>query len=118
MNTRSSFPVFSRANLPHHDEWIQVTEGAIDSHPSWSPDGDSLYYLSTSDGFVCLWVQTLDTTTKKPQGSPQEIWPFHEGNRLTGRARYSFPAIADDRLYFPLSERKANIWLAEPQAEP
>ena len=101
-----------------HDEWIQVTEGAIDSHPSWSPDGNTLYFLSTSDGFVCLWAQPLEATTKQPQGSLKEIWHFHEGNRLTGRARYTFPAITDDRLYFPLSEPKANIWLAEPQAKP
>ena len=36
--------------------------------PFWSPDGNLLYFLSSRDGFLCLWAQWLDPSTKHPLG--------------------------------------------------
>ncbi len=98
-----------------HDEWIQITEGSIASHPWWSPDGNVLYFRSRRDGFHCLYAQPLEPATKKPQGPLKSIRHFHGRIRTSGVGSGTFGyAMTHDRLYLPLGERKANIWLAEP----
>ena len=102
-----------------HDEWIQITEGSAASHPWWSPDGNVLYFRSRRDGFHCVYAQPLEPATKKPQGPLKSIRHFHGRIRTVGVGGGGFGyAMTHDRLYLPLGERKANIWLAEPQTEP
>ncbi len=99
-----------------HDEWIQITKGSVAAHPWWSPDGNTLYFQSKRDGFHCLYAQPLEPATKKPQGPLKSIRHFHGRVRTVslGRGRLGY-GMTSDRLYLPLSEPKANIWLAEPQ---
>ena len=109
------FPLFisriEQGQPTAHDEWIQVTEGGIDSHPSWSPDGNTIYYLSTRDGFVCLWAQALDAKTKRPQGSPKEIWPFHGAQSPYRESKGLFPRHNQRPSLFPC-ERTQGQYLA------
>ncbi len=94
-----------------HDGWIQITKDSVASRSWWSPDGNTLYFTDLRDGFRCLYAQPLEPATKKPQGSLKSIQHFHGRVRpVAGGTRTS------DRLYLRLSERKANIWLAEPVA--
>ena len=100
-----------------HDEWIQITMDSVASHPWWSPDGNTLYFRSLRDGFDCLYAQPLEPATKKPQGPLKPIQHFHERVRTVGVGLASFGyAMTNDHLYLPLSEPRANIWLAEPVA--
>ena len=101
---------------PEHDEWIPITKEFVASHPWWSPDGNTLYFRSIRDEFTCIWAQPLDPTTKKPQGSLKSIRHFHGRVRTVrvGGSDFGY-GMTNDRLYLPLSEPKANIWLAEPQ---
>jgi hypothetical protein len=102
-----------------HDKWIQITKEFVASHPWWSPDGNTLYFRSNRDEFTCIWAQPLDPTTKKPQGPLKSIRHFHGRVRTANVGGGAFGyGMTKDRLYLPLSEPKANIWLAEPvQAE-
>ena len=100
-----------------HDEWIQITKDWAAAYPWWSPDGNTLYFLSLRDGFLCLYAQPLKPATKKPQGPLKSIRHFHGRVNVAGPGWFR-GAMTNDRLYLPLSEPKANIWLAEPQTEP
>ena len=100
-----------------HDEWIPITKESAVSHPWWSPDGNTLYFRSRRDGFHCLYAQPLEPATKKPQGPLKSIRHFHGRVRVASSGNLGY-AMTKDRLYLPLSEPKANIWLAEPQTEP
>jgi serine/threonine protein kinase len=98
-----------------HDEWIPITKDSVTSQPWWSPDGNTLYFLYTRDGFRCIYAQPLEPATKKPQGPLKSIRHFHGRVRTVPGRSFGY-AMTSDRLYLPLSEPKANIWLAEPVA--
>ncbi len=99
------------------DQWISIEGHPRDGgHSWWSPDGNTLYFLSRRDEFHCIWARSLDPATKRPQG------PFKAVQHLHGRLRYGTAgggqfgyALTGDKHYLPLRETKANIWLAEPQ---
>ena len=99
--------------------WIEISTGSYDNHPWWSPDGNTLYFLSRRAGFTCIWAQPLDPATKQPEGPIKEVKHFHGRLRVveSGAAQFGY-AMLPDRLYLPLNEAKGNIWLAEPRVEP
>ena len=98
------------------DQWVSLGEtGGLNSgHFWWSPDGNTLYFLSRQDEFLCIWAQSLDPATKNPKGPPKAVQHFHERLRTRGAAPFGY-AMTADKLYLPLGETKGNIWLAEPQ---
>jgi hypothetical protein len=98
------------------DKWIRVTDNHVDSRNWWSPDGNVVYFQSLRDNFRCIWAQQLDPMTKKPIGAPVDILHLHGRQRQTTNAGFGY-AMTADRLYFPVQETRANIWLAEPQTQ-
>ena len=89
-------------------------DGVAGGHNWWSPDGNTLYFLSRQDEFNCIWAQTLDPATKRPKGPPTAVQHFHGLLRSgAGGAQFGYGMTAD-RHYLALGETKSNIWLAEP----
>jgi hypothetical protein len=98
------------------DEWIAVTDGrALDDLPRWAPGGDRLYYISSRDGFLCIWSQRLDPATKKPVGPPDAAQHFHARRHSIGGINYGATdlAVTRDSIIFNLAELRGNIWMAE-----
>ena len=97
------------------DQWVSLGElsSRNSGHFWWSPDGNTLYFLSRQDEFLCIWAQRLDPSAKNPNGPPKAVQHFHERLRVRGGAFFGY-AMTDDKLYLPLGETKGNIWLAEP----
>jgi WD40-like Beta Propeller Repeat len=51
--------------------WVAVTDGRFSyDKPQFSPDGNTIYFTSTRDGYLCIWAQRLNPTTKHPLGPP------------------------------------------------
>jgi Tol biopolymer transport system component len=102
-----------RAPVPP-SEWIPITDGqAWDDKSRWSPDGNSMYFVSERDGFRCIWRQPLASATKRPVGSPVNVIHFHEA-RLSLRNVEMGPLaiqVTRDKLIVSLGERTGNIWL-------
>ncbi len=101
-----------------HSQWIEITSGGDDRHPWWSPDGNTVYFLSNRDEFSCIWAQPLDPDTKKPKGPLKVVRHLHGRQRIrhTGAAYFGY-AMTADALYFPAYESRGNIWLATPQTD-
>ena len=94
--------------------WIPITEEQWADYPRWSPDGNSIYFLSERDGFRCIWAQSLDALTKRPTGQATAAFHSHQarlslGNISIGDLEMS---VARDKLVFNMGERTANIWMA------
>jgi len=95
------------------DEWRIVVKGQADL-PRWSPDGNTIYFFSDRDWFRCLYAQRLDPKTKEPIGEPLAVQHFHSTRRSTSYIQDSGaigPALARDRIVFPLGEITGNIYL-------
>jgi eukaryotic-like serine/threonine-protein kinase len=94
-------------------EWIAVTEpGAWVDKPRWSASGDTIYYVSDSDGFVCIWGRRFDPAAKKPTAEPHAVAHFHSARSSLGSVYGRDLSAAENRLVFNLGEASGNIWLA------
>ena len=98
-----------------HSQWVEITSGRSNGHPWWSPDGNTIYFLSNRDEFACIWTQPLDAATKRPKGPLKVLRHLHGRQRIGPAAPALFGfAMTTDALYFPAFESRGNIWLAEP----
>jgi Tol biopolymer transport system component len=99
-------------------EWIAVTDGEhADDKPQFSADGNTLYFTSTRDGYLCIWAQRLDGVTKRPLGKPFAFEHFHNAE---GRSAAFFDllpnlTVARDKMLISLPHRETEIWLTQMQ---
>jgi eukaryotic-like serine/threonine-protein kinase len=98
-------------------EWQVVADGfPYNGAAGWSPDGNLVYFMSRRDGFLCLWAQRLHPTTRRPEGEPFEVQPFHRP-QIRSMALWgpgsAGTAVARDRMAFSMVEATGNIWMAE-----
>jgi eukaryotic-like serine/threonine-protein kinase len=97
-------------------EWIHAAGGtAWTDAPRWSPDGNSIYYLSDADGSRCIWARRLDPTTKVPRGEPFSIHHIHGRKRSitnVGPADVEL-SVVEGRIVYNMTESRGNLWLAE-----
>jgi Tol biopolymer transport system component len=96
-------------------DWIPVTDGQFrDERGHWSLAGDVIYFLSNRDGYVCIWAERLDSSTKHPSGAPVPVYHAHGGSRsMTEMVVESAFSLARDRIAFNMEERTGNIWMVE-----
>jgi Tol biopolymer transport system component/DNA-binding winged helix-turn-helix (wHTH) protein len=104
-------PVTS-AHLVRFEDWIAVPGSGWDDKPRWSPDGNTLYFVSDRDGFRCIWAQRLDRQ-KHPIGDPIQVFHAHKSRQSMSRVGPGDLSIsvAGDKIVFNMSERKGNLWL-------
>jgi Tol biopolymer transport system component len=101
-------------------EWIPVTDGrGMERYAAWSPDGNTLYFLSERDGFRCIRAQRLDPVSKHPVGPPLDIYHFHQARRslASGDPVNIGFQVAVDKAVFALLETTGSIWLTDLSAE-
>jgi Tol biopolymer transport system component len=103
------------ATIPEK-EWVALSDGSSwDDKPRWSPDGNLLYFTSDRDGFVCLWAQRLDASTKQPTGTPFAIYHLHDARRSMANVGYG-PleiSVARDKIVFNMAELTGNLWMTQ-----
>jgi Tol biopolymer transport system component len=88
------------------DSWIEVASAG--SLPRWSPDGRSLYFLSRSDGWSCVWGARFDSTTGKLLHAASPFMHVHGQNRpLLGSY-----AVSSKHLFVGLHQRAGNVWMS------
>ena len=98
------------------DQWSAVVEGpGLDRQPVWSPAGSTLYFLSERDGSRCVWAQRVDTSTRRPVGSPFAALHLHQYRYSLGEVDVASIglSIANGQLFFASSDLQSNVWLAE-----
>ena len=101
-----------RASLVPKHEWIALTDGsAWESSPRWSPDGKLVYYVSTRDGYHCIWAQRLDAANK-PSGAAFGVYHFHSARRAPAILPFGDTDlfVGRNQLLFSLSELTGNVW--------
>ena len=97
-------------------EWIPVTDGQhSDDKPQFSADGNTVYFTSTRDGYLCIWAQKLDPTTKHPLGPPFAYEHFHNsaGHDASTNQAGSDLSVARDKILINLPDTHSAIWLTQ-----
>ena len=60
-------------------EWTRITEGTSgDDKPRWSPDGKTLYFISSRAGLFNVWGMRFDPAIGQPVGEPFRVTAFDE----------------------------------------
>ena len=97
-------------------DWITVTDGAYENDkPQFSPDGNTVYFTSTRDGYLCIWAQRLDPMTKHPLGPPFAFEHFHNSEGRAGAYNLSTSdlTVARDKILINLPHRNPDIWMTQ-----
>jgi eukaryotic-like serine/threonine-protein kinase len=93
-------------------EWIAVTDGRYsDDKPQFSPDGNTVYFTSTRDGYLCIWAQRLDPVTKHPVGPPVPYEHIHNSLGRDADQGASNLSVARDKILINLPQVRSDIWI-------
>ena len=79
--------------------------------PIFSPDGNTIYYLSDEDSHTCIYAQRL-SANKQPAGAPVVVQHLHETNR------WGHPhgvRVGADKIVLLMNQGTSNIWLMAPR---
>ena len=87
--------------------WLTIAETEPDDYEIWSPDGKTLYFTSSKDGYSCLWGQRIDASSRRPVGEAFAVQHFH-GRLFFDHGRFS---AAAGRIAIPLVEMTGNVWM-------
>jgi hypothetical protein len=97
-------------------EWFPVTdEKTSDDKPQFSADGNTLYFTSTRDGYLCIWAQRLNPINKHPAGAPFAIEHFHNsaGSDAAVHQSEANLSVARDRILINLPRFNPSVWMAQ-----
>jgi serine/threonine protein kinase len=92
--------------------WVPILDRA--SHPAWSPDGNSIYYVPRKlDRWSgrSLYRQRLDPQTKRPVGPPTLFQSF-EGMTFGGPVTNPI-AVAKDQIILNMNALNSDIWATD-----
>jgi Tol biopolymer transport system component len=106
---------FADGKAAPEKDWISVVPDQGTTSPQWAAGGNVLYFVSTRDGFSCIWGQRLDPINKTPNGGPFAVYHSHSSTQsLANVTRFDQDlSVARNRIAFVLGEQAGNIWMAE-----
>lgn len=113
-NRKQVFAVlFPKSRQAATGAWIPITsELEFSDRPRWSADGKTIFYLSTRDGFSCVWGRHFDVKSGRVTSRPFAVMHYHN-------SRFSPAAVASrsfnlsvfgDSVYLNVGEINASIW--------
>lgn len=81
----------------------------------WSPDDNTLYFISSRDSFRCIWAQRMNPKSKQSAGEPFPVAHFHQARRSLRVVDSGLIglAVARDKIVLSEIERTGNIWRAQ-----
>ena len=106
-------PYHDRAPFPSQ-AWISITDASSwDTNAQWSPDGKLVYFVSTRDGYRCIWAQRLDAASK-PAGPAFGVYHFHAAQLAPAQLAMANMDlfVARDQILVSLGQMTGNIWKA------
>jgi hypothetical protein len=94
-------------------KWIPITgQSEFSERPRWSGDGKTIYYMSTRDGFGCIWGQRFDSKSETSAGKPFAVMHYHNTRFSPASvvARSFNLSVSGDSVYLNVGEENSSIW--------
>lgn len=111
---------FPRADRSVVGKKIPVTDADEGSDQArWSGDGKTIFYISTRDGFKCIWGRAFDPRTGALKGPAFPVAHYHKpGASIDIVVPRSFNmSVAGDTIFFDLGEYTSSIWVGSLKPE-
>jgi Tol biopolymer transport system component len=85
--------------------------------PRWTPDGRTMYYYSTRDGFGCIWRLSPDGPA---EAQPTVVHHLHDGRyAILHLSRQAFAmSAAPDFVAYNAPDARGNLWTMTPAPPP
>jgi hypothetical protein len=101
----------SRRGRRAYREWTPITEGKYwDDKPRWSPDGRTLYFISSRAGFFNVWGIRFDPDKGQPVGEPFRVTAFENPGQMIYPVMTDLEmALAENRLVLPIMQVSGSI---------
>lgn len=113
-NTKQVFAVsLPKSARSATGEWIPITgESEFSDRPRWSGDGSTIFYLSSRDGFSCVWGQHFDTESRRVTSRPFAVMHYHNPRFSPGKVvNRSFNlSVSGDSVYLNVGEINTSVW--------
>lgn len=92
--------------------WIRITDGqSWDDKPRWSPDGKTIYYISSRTGFLNVWGIRFDPDEGRPHSQPFQVTSFESPNLMVADdTDWLSMSVSQDRLVTSMKETFGSIW--------
>jgi serine/threonine protein kinase len=107
---------FSRSTGKVAGKWVPITdESEWSDRPRWSSDGKTVFYISTRDGFHCVWGRHFDAKLGRATGSPFPIKHYHDlrlSPALVAWHGFSL-SVAGNSIYLNPGEESETIWVGK-----
>jgi Tol biopolymer transport system component len=97
-------------------EWVPITDDrAFEDKPRWSPDGRTIFFISSRNGALNVWGRRFNRTTGRPDGEMFPVTTFtgHERTLPSNMSRLEF-GVSGDRLFVPLTDTMSDVWIMDP----
>jgi WD40-like Beta Propeller Repeat len=91
---------------------MRVTDGQFwDDKPRWSPDGKTIFFLSSRTGFLNVWGIRFDAELGRAQGQPFQVTSFANPKLMVADdLDWQSLSLSQDRLVLSMSETSGSIW--------
>jgi hypothetical protein len=100
--------------------WTRISAEGVhwDDKPRWSPDGNTIYFVSGSGGFFNVWGIRFDATHAKPLGKPFRVTEFVDpALMLPDQTTKIDLSVTQDHLALPLEDLSGSIWVLDNVAQ-
>jgi Tol biopolymer transport system component len=95
--------------------WTRVSQGEHwYNKPRWSPDGNTIYFVSGRSGFFNVWGIRFDSTNGKPAGEAFRVTAFENpALMLPGEITKVELSVTQKHLALTLEDLSGSIWVLD-----
>jgi Tol biopolymer transport system component/DNA-binding winged helix-turn-helix (wHTH) protein len=92
--------------------WIRITDGqSWDDKPRWSPDGKTIFFISSRTGLLNVWGIRFDPESGRPQDQPFQVTSFGSPKLMVADdLDWQSLSLSQDRLVFSMKESSGSLW--------
>lgn len=92
--------------------WTRVTDGQFwDDKPRWSPDGKTIFFVSSRTGFLNVWGIRFDPEQGRAQGLPFQVTSFGSPKLMVADdMSWQCISVSQDRLVLSMMETSGSLW--------
>ena len=95
--------------------WVRVTDGRYwDDKPRWSPDGKTIYFISSRSGVYNIWGIRFDPTNGQPAGEAFRVTAFENPSlMIPDKINLVGLSLTQDKLVLTMEDRSGSIWMLD-----